>query len=592
MPRIAYRLSVATPHAHLCEVEAVFSAVDALGTEIELCMAAWTPGSYLIREYGRHVQDLTCRDEEGRELVVTKVAKATWRVSLAGGRDLVASYRVYGHELSVRTNHIDGSHAFLNGAPTYLWIDALRRESAEVTVDVPAGWSVTTALAGGPTTFLAKDTDELIDSPVHMGPDRVLSFEAASRPTSVAVWGRTEAGTAFTLEDLVRDTRTVMEAHASVFGGVPYERYAFLLMLAPSAYGGLEHKASAALLSSPFALSSRKRYEELLELISHEYFHLWNVKRIHPTALGPFAYDREAYTRSLWVMEGLTSYYDRYTLRRTNLQSAKRYLEKLAEEWGKLLAIPGRARQSIEESSFDAWIKLYRPDENSVNSSVSYYLKGGLVTLCLDLEIRRRSAEKGQERSLDDVLRHLWECYGRPERGFADADVQREFERAVELELEPFFTRYVRGREDPDLGGELAQLGLILKASWERTPEEPKDAVPAALGANVRTDAGRLLVSSTLSGSAAEAAGLYAGDEIVALEGFRVDERALVERLSLRKPLDGVRLTIFRRDELRDVVVRLEEKRKDKFEIAPAPTATDAQKARYRAWLGEPYPAA
>jgi predicted metalloprotease with PDZ domain len=573
------------------------------GAAVDLHMAAWTPGSYLVRDYARHVQDLVAVDERGAPLQVEKQDKARWRVTLGGARDLLVRYRVYAWELTVRTSHVDDSHAFVNGAPTYLWLSERAGEPAQVEVVAPAGWRVVAGLqpvaGAGEGVFLASGLDELIDSPIHAAPGPVHEFDAAGRPTQLAIWGRPEItahatggvnGAPASIDQLVNDIRTIVEHYARLFGGdagpsVPYDRYAFQLMLAPGAYGGLEHRASTALLSSPYAFSTRKKYEELLELISHEYFHLWNVKRIRPRALGPFDYTRENYTRALWIMEGVTSYYDRYTLRRTGLQPAKRYLEKLAGEWAKLLATPGRFQQSLEESSFDAWVKLYRPDENSVNSTVSYYLKGGLVTLCLDLEIRRRTSGK---RGMDDVLRRLWREYGARDAGFDETTFRSEVERAVELDLSEFWARSITGREDPDLASALAAAGLELKASWEKPPGDGNGATPAWLGVNLKTEANRAVVTSTLTGSPAESAGLYAADEIVALDGWKIaSENALSERLAARKPSDTVRLTLFRRDELRELTVTLAEAPRDKYEIVAKKDATPAERALYEAWMGE-----
>jgi predicted metalloprotease with PDZ domain len=580
-----YRVSVPRPHSHLVAVEARFADLGDLPAAIDLRMAAWTPGSYLVRDYARHVEGLTAETAGGARLEVRKIDKAIWRVERGDADEVVVRYRVYAHELTVRTSHVDASHAFLNGAPTFLWLEERRHTAHEVVLDLPGAWRVVTSLErGADGALVAADLDTLIDSPIHAGPDPVLELDAAGRRHELALWGHPELGAAV-LEELVADTGRIVETHAAIFGGLPHDRYAFILMLAPGAYGGLEHRASCALLSEPFAFTTRKKYEELLELVSHEYFHLWNVKRIRPSALDPFDYGRENYTRSLWVAEGLTSYYDRYALRRANLQPRKRYLDKLAEEWGKLRSIPGRTQQSIEESSFDAWIKLYKPDENSLNSTVSYYLKGSLVCLCLDLEIRRRS---GGRRSLDDVLRHLYEAYGARGVGYADADVQREMERAVDLDLSEAFDRAVRGREDPDLAGALAGAGLVLKAKEERRDEGERDRKPGWLGVHTRTDGGRLLVTAVVAGSPASEGGLYAGDELVAVGGWRVDEKSLVDRLAGRAPGEALTLTAYRRGEEQRVEVVLGEAPPN-WEIVPAESAGDAERALHEAWLGEPW---
>jgi predicted metalloprotease with PDZ domain len=587
-----YRLSFPARRSHLIDVEARFPEVGHDRSSVDLRMAAWTPGSYLIRDYARHVQDLAAESETGRRLATTKVDKATWRVSLAGARELVVRYQVYAWELTVRTNHVDESHAFVVGAATYLWLDERRDAPAQLVVEPPPGWRAVVALSGEPdgagTRFEARDLDELIDSPIHVGPGPVHALEAAGRPLELAVWGRADAGPVGGVAQLVSDLPKIVEAHARTFGGVPYERYAFLLMIAPNAYGGLEHRRSAALLCSAYSFSGRRKYEELLELVSHEFFHLWNVKRIRPRALDPCDYRAEAYTRSLWVAEGVTSYYDRLALRRARLQPIKRYLEKLAEEWGNLLSVPGRHRQSLEEASFDAWIKLYRPDENTANSTVSYYLKGSLVALCLDLEIRRRT---GGRRSLDDVMLRLWREYGEPDRSYADGDVQLEAERAVDLDLGAFFDRHVRGREDPDLAGALAALGLTLRPKPEKDKDTDEPRAPAWAGVTTRGEAGsgRLLVATALAGGPAEAAGMCAHDEIVALDGFRVDEKSFADRIGARRPGDRVRVTVFRRDELTDVDLVLGEK-PPTWEIVPAEAANEAARALQKAWLGDDGP--
>ena len=365
---------------------------------------------------------------------------------------------------------------------------------------------------------------------------------------------------------------------------MPYDDYTFILMLAPNQYGGLEHKKSCALLATPFTFDPRKKYEELLELVSHEFFHLWNVKRIHPTALGPFDYQREAYTRSLWVMEGITSYYDRYLLVRAGLQKPDKYLEKLAEELAKIASIPGRQRQTLEESSFDAWIKLYRPDENSVNSTISYYLKGGVVTLLLDLEIRART---GGKRSMDDVMRLFWSRYGKRGEGFRDEDVQSIIEEASGLEHGAFFDRHVRGRDEVDAERLLRTVGLQLSADNDEDGDDDKKAT--WLGVTTREDGDALMVATVLDGGPAMQAGLYANDQLVALDGFRVESSTLKDRLAPKRVGDRVTFTIFRRDELREVVVTLGEKPVEKLKITPAENATDAEKAAYAAWLGAPW---
>jgi predicted metalloprotease with PDZ domain len=577
---------VTEPGRHLVDVELAISGIAGLGPEVDLSMAAWCPGSYLIRDYARFVQELRAVDGFGAPLAVRKVDKQTWRVQTGGAAELVVRYRVYGHDLTVRTNHIDGTHAFLHPAATYLWIEALRHQPHLVEVAAPAGWTVSTGLARDGAGYRAEGLDELLDCPVHAGLVDERGLTCAGKPVRLVVWGSPEPHGIADADRLAADVTTIVESHAARFDGLPCSDYTFLLMLAPRAYGGLEHRNSSANLNTPFAFANRKAYQELLELLSHEFFHVWNGKRIFPAGLHPFDYRRENYTRCLWVMEGLTSYYDRLQLRLAGLMTPGHYLDKLAEDWCRYLATPGRRLQSMEDASFDAWIKLYQPHESNVNTSMSYYLKGGLVMLALDLEIRRRTEGA---RTLDDVLSRLWAEYGAHGKPHPE-EVQPVFEAAAGIGLGEFFDRFVRGTEDPDLAGELREAGLELRLGWD--PGQTADgAVPVWLGATL--EEGRPALASVLTGGPAEAAGLAPGDELVAVDRRRVrSEAELRERLAARRPGQRAELLVARQGRMLDIGVDLAEAPRTRCEIVGLAQPTDAQKQLFQRWLNAEHPGA
>jgi predicted metalloprotease with PDZ domain len=589
---VRYVLSLPDPETHLAHVT-VEVPVERSAASIDLTMPAWCPGSYLIRDYARFVRDLGAFGPDGSALAVRKVDKSTWRIGVPpGAAKVIVHYRVYGHDLSVRTNHVDGSHAFLHGPATFAHVPALRAEPVTIEVLPPPGrgWALACGLWQGDAApvyhLTAASIDELYDSPLHLGHGTTRRFTAGGVPVELAVWGEAIPGGAFSLDTLVADLGAIVDDHARRIGEVPFPHYTFMLMLSHDAYGGLEHRASSANLHNPKALALRKEYEGLLELLSHELFHAWNGKRIAPAALFDFDLSKEAHTRCLWVMEGLTSHYDRWALRTSGRIPAKSYLEKVLDDWTRFVATPGRRRQSLEESSFDAWIKLYKPDESNLNTTVSYYLKGGLVATALDLEIRRRT-EGG--RSLDDVLRALWREHG--SRGVPHPeDVQPIFEQASGLSLADVFDRQIRGVADPELAVELAHVGLELRGVHD--PALIADgATPVWIGATLGSGAPR--VTGVLDDTPAAAAGLSPGDELVAIDGFRTptdaEARAL---LSVRRPGDVVAISLFRRNRLHAVQVTLAAAPATKWEIAgPAELAPDAA-ARYQAWIGEPHPGA
>ncbi len=576
MLRFVVRLDA--PSRHIAEVTLRF-AVDT--ERVELAMPAWCPGSYLIRDYARFVRDLTVT-ADGIPRTVHKTDKTTWAVDCAGARELVVTYGVYGHDLTVRTNHIDDSHAFLHGPATFLYPTHLRSSPVEVELETPANWTVTSAMAYGTAKMTAASIDELYDHPIHVGPTRTYNV-LAKVPVKLAIWGDRAPGGVFDEQRLVTDLAAIVDDHVARFGEAPFAHYTFLLMLAHDAYGGLEHRASSVNLYHPHFAATRKAYEGLLELLSHEHFHAWNGKRIAPKPLFDFDYTREAYTPCLWVMEGITSHYDRFALRSSGRITAKSFLDKLLDDWARLQATPGRTKQSLEASSFDAWIKLYKPDESNLNTTVSYYLKGGLAMATLDLQIRRRT---DGAKSLDDVLRMLWSRFGATGTPHPD-ELQPVFEEATGLPLGEVFERQIRGTDDPDLLTELAHVGLELRAF--------ADPVQIADGANalwlgVTTQGTK--VTSVFDHGPAQAAGLSPGDEIIALDTFRVTSDGDLRNLTgARRAGDTVAVSIFRRHRLLELTLTLAAAPPTRFEVIgvadPGPAAD-----RYQAWLGEPHPGA
>lgn len=585
MSLLRYAIRLDAPSRHVVAIECRFSVE---GERAVLTMPAWSPGSYLIRDYARFVRDLEVTDDDGAPRAVRKLEKATWSVETGGARELVLRYLVYGHDLSVRTNHVDSTHALLHGPATFIYPTHLRDHRVELELAAPEGWTLTTAMlwepgatnASTPHRFSAGSVDELLDHPIHVGSVRTYAVPAKV-PVKLAIWGERAPGGTYDEARLVADLAAVVDDHCARFGETPFDHYTFVLMLAHDSYGGLEHRASSVNLFHPHFGASRKQYESLLELLSHELFHVWNGKRIAPRPLLELDYQREAYTPCLWVMEGLTSHYDRIALRTSGRITAKSLLEKTLDDWARLQATPGRAKQSLEAASFDAWIKLYRPDESNLNTTVSYYMKGGLAMFTLDLHIRRRTEGS---RSLDDVLRALWHRYGVKHEPHPD-DLQPIFEEATGLSLADFFDRQIRGTADPELAAELAHVGLELRASTD--PAQLVDGNHALwLGATVSG----IRVTGVFDDGPAHAGGLSPGDEIVAIDTFRTTSEADLRNLvATRRVGETVDLAVFRRHRLVHVPVVLGAAPPTRYEIVAA-ADPGAAAARYSAWIGEPHP--
>jgi predicted metalloprotease with PDZ domain len=576
---VHYRVSMPRPHSHLFEVEARFPPLEVL----DAVLPVWTPGSYLIREYARHVQDVSAADESGQALTVERIDKRTWRVD-SRGRPVTVRYRVYANELTVRTSHLDGTHGYFNGATLFLHAEALRALPHRVRIEAPAGWTVFSALDRDGEDLVAPDHDTLVDSPVEIGPHQPLVFSVAGVRHEVVVWGEPKPDP----ERLVKDLQAVCETEAALFGELPLQRYLFLVYLTDKGRGGLEHMASTALLYPRQALQSPKGWEDFLTLASHEYFHLWNVKRIKPRALVPFRYGEEAYTRLLWAFEGTTAYYDNLLVRRAGLMSPQRYLTRLGECISALAVTPGRRVQTLEEASLTAWVKYYRQDENSVNSAVSYYLKGELVALCLDLTLRQLTSDA---HCLDDVLRLLWSRYG-DGKGVPEDGVEAAAAEVAGQSLKSFFDRALRSTEELDLSV-LSHVGLEPQTRVRESAGDRGGTAPR-IKAGEKRERGWLgvvprsgsMLASVLEGSPAMEAGLYAEDEVVALDGEKVDAASLLSRCDDRAPGSRVTVHVFRRDRLVEVPVTLGARPADAVWLQKVQSPSDAQKASYQRWMG------
>ncbi|MDT7690265.1 MAG: hypothetical protein QOE46_3024 [Acidobacteriota bacterium] len=583
-PEIAYTVSMTRPHTHLLEVETRLRYSSSSPAAVNLVMPVWTPGSYLVREFERNVQDFAAQDATGRALAWSKVNKNTWRVEPNGARELRVRYSVYANELTVRTSELNDRHAFWNDANILMYPDGFLGAPSTLHVEPFKDWKIATGLPAAPgarDTFRAENFDVLYDSPFLVGNFRVVSFEVKGVPHRVVIDGEGN----YDAERVRRDVQKIVEAEAALMGEIPYHDYTFLLLLGASGGGGLEHLNSTALTYRRFGFSTADDWRGFYTLAAHEFFHLWNVKRMRPDALGPFDYTQENYTRLLWVAEGITSYYENQFVRRAGLMTDRQYLTTVAHDIQGLQNTPGRLEQSAEESSFDAWIKYYRPDENSINSSVSYYNKGAILGLLLDLEIRRRS---NGARSLDDVMRALYNDFYKQGRNYTPEDFQRTAEASAGTSLEDFFRRYVRGREELDYNTALAWVGLRLDTSSDAAGRPAP--LEAYLGATLEQTGERLTVRNVPVGTPAYEQGLNAADQIVAVDGYRATRDFLNARLSDRRPGDQLTLTVFRGDELRTFNFKLGGHASATYRIVPVAPVTDQQKRNYQSWLGAPFP--
>ena len=571
---VRYTLSFPAPLTHYVEVEATYPTDGQ--SSIDLMMPVWTPGSYLVREYSRNVEALTATGSNQAPLLVEKTRKNRWRVQTNGARTVGVHYRVYAHEMSVRTNWVDDEYALLNGAPTFITLLTTLNRPHEVRLVLPAAWSRSVSampVAGSPNSFRAADYDTLVDSPIVCGNPAIYDFTVAGKPhylVDVAergVWDGKRA---------VHDLATIVQQTTDFWGAVPYDSYYFFNIIGGTG-GGIEHKASTVLNPKRDSTGTREDYLAWLSTASHEFFHAWNVKRLRPIELGPFDYENEVYTRSLWFVEGVTDYYADLQIRRAGISTTDEYLAALSAEIARLQTTPGRFMQPAEQASYDAWIKYYRPDENSINTSVSYYTKGLVIGFVLDARIRHLT---NGARSLDEFMRLMYRRFS-GSKGFTSEDLRTT---AVEVvggsngpELRRWFEKTLETTDELDYAEALEWYGLQFNAP----PEPPRPS----LGIRTEVENQRTIVTELRRGSPAAEAGMMVDDQIIAIDDVPVSQAQMGAALARIGAGHKARIMIARRGIARALDVTLAADSAQAWSLAVRSNSTAAQAQHRDRWL-------
>ncbi len=573
---VHYRLEIPEPATQWVHV--TLTVPKPRGLKTSLAMPAWTPGSYLVRDFARHVDELRAEDLQGRPLAVTRVDKQTWRID-HGLNGFRVRYRVFAAEAGVRTNFVDDRHAILNGAGVFLYLVGETGRAADVEVSLPGGWQAHTALAALPGTagtarFSAPDYDALVDAPMALGTPEVHAFTVGGARVELVF--NAPAGSNAEPARVAADLQRVVEAFARMMGGLPFDRYVFLVVADEQGDGGLEHATSTLMRVPRDMFGDATGYRRIANLGAHEFFHVWNVKRIRDAALMPYNYAGETYSRLLWFHEGFTETMEQLALLRAGLVGGDEWLRELAASWTAYVRRPGRNHIPLPELSFDAWVKAYKPAASHGNTLVSYYEKGYLLGVCLDLELRLRSAKHGHAGSLVGLFRRLMASHGAKGKGITYADIIAAATAEAGEPMDAFFTRHVDGTDELPLPALLAQIGVTV------TNTSPSRAYSGLVLESTR------IIKNVEPGSPAALAGLMLGDEVIAVGDLRVrtSEEALA-RLGERKPGDELEVAVFRagRLERRELTVTADPHRIWRFDRTADATLRPEVLGLRRAWL-------
>lgn len=625
-PPVEYTIALPAPHTQMVELS--ITVPQAEDETLDFILPVWRPGRYTILDPASSVREVRASNADtGEALPIEKIRKSAWRVARRGAGSIRVDYRIYANSLGDRTRHVDDRHAFLSGSSVFLFVPQRRDDPAVIRIDAPPDWRIASGLEAHPTeprTLIAPNYDVLVDSPIEIGLHERIDFDVDGIPHEVILWGDTEG---YDAQKFIDDFSAIIRAQREIFGNLPYKRYVFLTHVGMGASGGTEHLNSTIMQTGRGAFESDAGWKRFLGLVSHEFFHTWNVKQLRPAGIHPYDYEQENYTRLLWVAEGTTSYYDDLTLVRIGRVKPKKYLEDLGSAIDSLRRRPGRLVQSVEESSYDAWIKFSRSTPDDVNSTISFYTSGAQASLALDLAIRTNT---GNAASLDDVMRTMYDRFPLSGPGYTPADLLAVISEISGADFTGFFDRHIRGTEDFPFESLFEVCGLELyfepaasdedeasdtssentnsahqeadsdddaadvfddevaaddRADSEVSPEVPAEvAMRPYLGLNLSgTHVSSLLIDGPAYGS-----GLMVGDEIVAADGKRITSQGDLDgRLGDVGPGETIRLTFFRRNELREIAICLAAVPDGSWKLRKVKNPTDEQKAAYQNWLGQ-----
>lgn len=572
---VHYTLQFPEPHTHYIEVEMVIDNISQ--NMLEIKMPVWAPGSYKVREFSGNTEAISANDMKGNKLGVQIKNKNTWLVKSAGKKKIEFKYRVYAYTLSVRTSFVNSDHAYLNGTSVFMFEENMQNRKHTVTVVPHPNWkNISTGLKADKNSkwnLQAENYDELVDCPIEIGNQYIFDFDAGGVKHYVAMVGEAN----YNEEKLKKDLATVTEVCKDIFKDLPLEEYTYIIHNTNQRGGGLEHRNSTSLQVERWSYEPESSYLKIIGLAFHEYFHLWNVKRLRPEALGPFDYSAENYTTQLWVMEGVTSYYDELLLLRGKFIDDEVYLGKLTSAINRIENSPATDVQSLSESSMHSWIKFYNPNENSGNTTISYYTKGSVVAAMLDLLIRK---ETNGDKSLDDLMRNMYQKYYlKEQRGYKDKEFETEASAICGKDISSFFKDYVYGKARFNYNEFLNPFGLKI-SNLNDSLNKP------ILGIETKIQDGKLIITSTTRNTSAYTDGLNVNDEIVSIDNFRISKLGQLNTLISRKnPGEKIEILIARDGKTFPIPVILKKDNTVNYTIEKLDSLTQAQENLYTNWL-------